>query len=131
MKVRAHIKIFFTALILATSATAQSDSYAKFDSNGDIIGLYGLSNKEGRCSVSQRLVGTVRSLKAEVQEPDIDFSFVFVSSSRRLFFGFSLRNDVVPRTDIEKLLLSNGKGKVVVLACMLSGRWTAKQITRQ
>lgn len=118
-------------MVLAFSGVAQSSAYAKFDSNGEIIGLFNLSGKDASCSDAQRLSGTVRNVKAELREPDVDFSFLLVTGRRRLFVGFTMKNDIVPRTDIEKLLLSNGKGKVSVYACLIGGRWTAREITRQ
>jgi hypothetical protein len=131
MKGLEYIKISLAALVLAFSGVAQSGAYAKFDNSGELIGLFNLSGKDASCSDAHRLSGTVRNIKAGVREQDIDFSFLLVSGGRRLFVGFSLRNGIVPRTDIEKLLLSNGKGKIAVSACLIGGRWTAKEITRQ
>jgi hypothetical protein len=126
-----YIKISLAALLLALSGAAQSGAYAKFDGRGEIIGLFNLSVKEGSCSDAQRLSGTVRNVKARLQESDVVVTFTLSSNDRRRAVGFSLNSDVVPREDIEKLLSVNGKERITVAACQNGSRWTAHEITRQ
>lgn len=131
MKGIGHIKFLAAALLLAFTGAAQSGAYAKFDGKGEIIGLFNLSGKDASCSDPKQLSGSARNVRVELREPDIAFSFTFVSSDRRRFVGFSLKDDIVPRADIEKLLSSNGKERITVTACLNGGQWTAREITRQ
>lgn len=131
MKVLGHITSWFITLTFAFTAAAQSRAYAKFDGNGDIIGLFNLGHGQAGCLETQTLAGTIQKVRSEIRSEDIVFSFSLVSGDRRRVVGFSLKNDSIPRADIEKLLANNGKGRIVVAACQSGSRWTAHQITRQ
>jgi hypothetical protein len=130
MKLVEYITTGIAALILTLTGTAQSRAYAKFDGNGEIIGLFNLLSGQ-RCLETQTLAGNIQNVRSEIRSEDIVFSFGLVSVGRRRVVEFSLKNDSIPRADIEKLLTSNGKRRIVVAACQSGSRWTAHQITRQ
>jgi hypothetical protein len=119
------------ALILTLTGAAQSRAYAKFDANGEIIGLFNLPHGQADCLETQTLAGTIRKVRSEIRRDDIVFSFSLVSGDRGRVVEFSLKKDSIPRADIEKLLASNGKRGIVVAACQSGKRWTAHQVTRQ
>ena len=131
MKLLGYITSGMAALILTVTGAAQSRAYAKFDANGEIIGLFNLANSQAGCPNTQTLAGTIQRVRSEIRREDVVFIFSFVSGDRRRVVEFSLKHDSIPRADIEKLLTSNGKRRIVVGACQSGSRWTAHQITRQ
>lgn len=129
MKGLRYITSSFAALILALTGAAQSRAYAKFDSNGDIIGLFNLANGEA-CRELQTITGTVRDVKSELRNTDIVFTFTLVSKDRRRTVGFSLKNDAIPKADIENLLRDKRYVRVNVETCQIGRRLIAEEITR-
>lgn len=130
MKALRYITTSLAALILTFTGTAQSRAYAKFDANGEIIGLFNLANGRESCRESQTLEGTTRNVKFEIRNIDIVFTFMLVSSDGRRTIGFSLRSDAIPRSDIEALLSEKRPLHVNVEACKNGGRLVVREITR-
>jgi hypothetical protein len=125
-----YITSSLVALILAVTGTAQSRAYAKFDSNGRIIGLFNLANVES-CREVQTVTGTVRNVRSQHRQEDIVFSFTLVSTDRSWVVGFSLKADAIARGDIDALLIDKRHLRVSVRACRSGSRWLANEITRQ
>lgn len=130
MKRFIQLKLIIATLILTFSGAAQTDAYAKFDANGNIIGLFDLSGKSGVCTEAQRFVGTVRNVRAKRGETYSLFSFLLISNGQRRVVGFFLKNEIIPIEDIEELLSGNGKEGIAVNVCRSGSGWTARQITR-
>ena len=125
-----YITSSLVALVLAATGTGQSRAYAKFDSNGRIIGLFNLANGEV-CREVQTVTGTTRNVRFQLRQEEVAFSFTLVSSDRSWIVGFSLKSDAISRGDVEALLIDKRHLRVSVRACRSGGRWVANDITRQ
>jgi len=117
-----------TSLLISFSSSGQSHPYAKFDSGGQIIGLFNLSEKRSGCRDRRSMTGSVRSLRFEEHEEDVSVNFVFDSSGSRRFVGFTIGRKAIPRADVESLLSSQNRPRVT--ACLTGGRWIAEEITK-
>lgn len=123
-----YISLIFSSLIISFSSPGQSHPYAKFDSGGQIIGLFNLSEKRSDCRDRQSTTGSTRSLKFDEHDEDMIVSFVFDTGNARRFVGFTIGRKAIPRADVESLLSSRNKPRVT--ACLTGGRWIAEEITK-
>ena len=123
-----YITLVLTSLLISFSSSGQSHPYAKFDSGGQIIGLFSLSEKRSDCRDRKSMNGSVRSFRIVDRDDDTVVSFTFDSDGSRRFVTFTLRRDSIPRPDIENLLSTKNRSRVT--ACLYDGKWFAEEITK-
>jgi len=123
-----YIPLILTSLIISFSSSGQSRLYAKFDSGGQIIGLFNLSEKRSDCRDRRSMTGSARSLMFDEHDDDILVSFVFDTGNSRRFVGFTIGRKAIPRADVENLLSSQNRPRVK--ACLTGGRWIAEEVTK-
>jgi len=124
-----YITLVLTSLLISFSSSGQSHPYAKFDSGGQIIGLFNLSEKRSGCRDRRSMNGSVRSFRIVDRDDDTVVSFTFDSGGSRRFVTFTLLRDAIPRPEIENLLSTENRSRVT--ACLNDGRWIAEEITKQ
>ena len=123
-----YVTLFLAAGLLSLSSPGQSRPYAKFNSSGEIIGLFNLSEKRSDCRERRSMTGSVRSLRFDDHETDVAVSFIFDIGGRRRFVEFTIGREAIPKADVESLL-ANKSARVT--ACLNSGKWLAEEITKQ
>ena len=123
-----HIVLIF-AVLLSLSSSAQDRPYAKFDNNGDTIGLFNLSGKRSDCRDRRSMTGTARNLRFDEHNEDLEVSLVFDIGVSRRFVGFTIGRKAIPKADIENLL--GRQNHLRATACLSGGRWVAEEITKE
>lgn len=129
MKRRTYLKsALFILLILPAIASAQSQAYAKFGSDGEIIGLFNLMKDTARCGNWQVFTGAVTSVRSEKRNKEFDYRFTLNTTGKLRIFTFTLGVDEIPRSDTESLVAK--KRGIRVRACEGISRWIAEEIVR-
>jgi hypothetical protein len=131
MKALRYITLPLVVLLLTLTGSAQSRAYTKFDSKGETVGLFNLSDGEATCDEKEVLSGIVRKARSKVRGADIRFSFTLETGGRRrVTVFFTLKRDAIPKADIENLLVNKRCFLVTVQACRDGDRWIAESVTR-
>ena len=123
-----YINLVLAVVLFSLSSAGQSRPYAKFDSSGEIIGLFNLSEKRSDCRERRSMTGSVRSLRFDEHDTDVAVSIIFDTGGRRRFIEFMMQREAIPKADVESLLANKGAR---VTACLNSGKWLAEEITKQ
>ena len=124
-----YINLVLAVVLFSLSSAGQSRPYAKFDSGGEIIGLFNLSEKRSDCRERRSMTGSVRSLRFDEHDTDVSVSFIFDIGDKRRFVAFTMQREAIPKTDVENLLETKNTSRVT--ACLKSGKWLAEEITKQ
>ncbi|MFL6466961.1 MAG: hypothetical protein ACJ72Z_03290 [Pyrinomonadaceae bacterium] len=121
--------LVLSLLLLSWSSAGQTHPYAKFNSRGEIIGLFDLSEKRSDCRERRTMSGSARSLAFDEHENDVTVNFTLDSGGSRRFVTFEIDREAFPRADIESLLANKNTSRIT--ACLNSGKWIAEEITRK
>ncbi len=128
MKGLKYIAAFMAALLLTITVAAQSRAYAKFNSAGETIALFNLTESADGCRERQVMTGMVKNVISVKRRVDITFSFLLDTGDNRRVIVFTLERDAIPSADIQSLISS--KRQVTVDTCRRGGRWVAFEIAR-
>ena len=121
------------AALLSPSDSAQSRAYAKFGPRGETIGLYNLIGDDAAaCGTWKVFAGMIAGVRSENRGAEIDYRFTLETEGKLQAFWFALKEDEIPRSDIENLVAK--KRGVKVRACADRNgrrRWLAEEIARR
>jgi len=120
--------ILLLTIGLPASVHMQSSAYAKYGSSGETIGLFNLIKAPVACASWQVITGTIKSVRLQKRNREIDYRVTLKAPDRLRFFAFTLGVDEIPRSDIASLVT---KARDVKLrACDTKRSLIAEEITR-
>ena len=132
MKRRHNLKSALIILLLTTGlpvvVCAQSRAYAKYGASGETIGLFNLISTPAACVTWQVITGTIKSVRSQKRNREMDYGVTLKTPDRLRFFAFTLGVDEIPESDITSLVM---KARDVKLrACETKRSLLAEEITR-
>jgi len=117
-------------VLLLSLAIAQSRPYAKYNGDGETIGLFNLGRNGIDCRDRQAMSGTASGFRYRAIDTEVEYNFTLDMGRRRRFIGFRLDRDAIPQKDVENLLINNRRFRITVAGCLNGGVWNAEKITR-